>query len=73
MSDPSTWTGARVMRLRYPISMAEIALMARLGGIPDELSPFKSAGEVRESEAFKATRDEEAEALSHMSPIWGGA
>lgn len=72
MSDPGTRTGARVLGLRYPVPMPDLVAMCSTG-VPDGLSPFKSADEMRRDEGFRATADEEEEALSRMSPIWGGA
>lgn len=70
VSDPSTRAGARTAGLRLRMSEADLLRLGLSYG-PDAIGAVtRSSVEVARDSAFRATGDEEAEALSRMSSIW---
>lgn len=69
-SDPSTRCGARAAGLRVRMSEADLLRLGLSYG-PDAIGAvMRPAEEVARDSAFRATGDEESEALSRMSSIW---
>lgn len=70
LSDPSTRSGARAAGLRVRVSEAELVRLGILCGPGLVSALMRTPGEAARSAAFRATGEEEARALSHMSSIW---
>lgn len=70
LSDPSTRSGSLVAGLRVRMSEAELLRLGLAYGPGAVSAVMRSPEEVTRDSAFRASGDEEAEALSHMSSIW---
>ncbi len=70
LSDPSTRAGARTAGLRVRMGEADLLRLGLTYG-PKAISVVsRSPEEVARDSAFRATVEEETEALSRMSSIW---
>lgn len=70
LSDPSTRSGARTAGLRLRMGEADLLRLGLAYG-PNAIGAVtRSATEAARDSAFRATGEEEAEALSRMSSIW---
>lgn len=69
-SDPSTRSGAREAGLRLRMGEADLLRLGLSYGARAISAVMRSPEEVARDSAFRATGDEEAEALSRMSSIW---
>ena len=70
LSDPSTRTGAKGAGLRLRMREADMLRLGLSYGAGAISAVTRSPDEVARDSAFRATGDEEAEALSRMSSIW---
>lgn len=70
LSDPSTRTGAREAGLRLRMGEADLLRLGLSYGTGVLSAVRRSPEEIARDSAFRATGDEEAEALSRMSSIW---
>ena len=67
---PSTRTGAREAGLRLRMGEADLLRLGLSYGTGVLSAVRRSPEEIARDSAFRATGDEEAEALSRMSSIW---
>lgn len=70
LSDPSTRAGAREAGLRLRMGEADLLRLGLSYGTGVLSAVRRSPEEIARDSAFRATGDEEAEALSRMSSIW---